>query len=578
MMLLACSFNIHAIGQDSNVITTDTTFLERLVDATTSVGTILEKTSAQGLPFYLSEKAALLRSAQQTIHLSQALAQVYGDSPAKLMDNIVRLPSEGSQGDYTMAIIREFSVLRLERNREIPPNYLSYSYDSHPDVLYPGFYSITVDGPLYGLNTWIFAQDGTIEMLKGNVLPSGEFDISGSWSIDFDADGNKGNIVINEIALTDLDSGKKVVSLPIEEPVSEFYAELWPKVIPIPPKARKQTLVIDIATGGYHSLVLLDNYRIMGAGSNEDGQLGLYDTEKTSIFKEISQPFTAIDANARYSLAMRSDGSLWGWGANEYGQLGISDFTSIPYPVNLLDDVMTMSAGWYHSMAITKDGRLWATGANRNGQLGNKTATDIAGFVPVASNMKEVACGGYHSLALDTDGVLWATGNNAYGQLGDNTLDAKTTFVKVAEHVVSIAAGAFHSLYIDKDGQLWATGANEEGQLGNGNQTDSHSFIKVADDVVTVSAGRNHSAYIDGSDRLWVMGDNRFGQADGFAYQPNVWPYPVMENVKNVCCGWYHNMVLTNDNQVITTGYHGSGQLGVDLPEWESGPVFVELP
>ncbi|NLV84530.1 MAG: hypothetical protein GXY60_08200, partial [Spirochaetales bacterium] len=49
------------------------------------------------------------------------------------------------------------------------------------------------------------------------------------------------------------------------------------------------------------------------------------------------------------------------------------------------------------------------------------------------------------------------------------------------------------------------------------------------------------------------------------------------ENVKSVTAGWYHVLVIDQNDNLITMGYNGNGQLGAGMPQWATGPHVIDL-
>ena len=89
---------------------------------------------------------------------------------------------------------------------------------------------------------------------------------------------------------------------------------------------------VAIAAGGYHSLALRSDGRIVGWGANENGQ----------ATPPAGNNFIAIAAGELHSLALRADGSIVGWGDNEYGQ-------ATPPSGN---NFVAIAAGRTHSLAL----------------------------------------------------------------------------------------------------------------------------------------------------------------------------------------------------------------------------------
>lgn len=84
----------------------------------------------------------------------------------------------------------------------------------------------------------------------------------------------------------------------------------------------------------------------------------------------------AIHAKYLHSLFLMSDGSLWGAGSNLTGALGGNGFVH-PTPWIIINDVSAASAGKLHSLFLKKDGSVWAVGWVGSGALGDGFSVDL---------------------------------------------------------------------------------------------------------------------------------------------------------------------------------------------------------
>jgi len=82
-----------------------------------------------------------------------------------------------------------------------------------------------------------------------------------------------------------------------------------------------------IVGGGGHTLLLLRNGQVFGAGWNNSKQLGIDPTDKILSFSVIQnlQKYQICHLACSWdsSLAIASDGSLLVWGSNSFSQLGM---------------------------------------------------------------------------------------------------------------------------------------------------------------------------------------------------------------------------------------------------------------
>ena len=171
-----------------------------------------------------------------------------------------------------------------------------------------------------------------------------------------------------------------------------------------------------VAAGGAHSLAISTDTQITGWGSNSQGQINIP-----------FGSFVAVAAGATHSLGIRMDGTLAGWGANDFGQANVPT-----------GKFLAIAGGATHSLAIRTDGTLAAWGYNGNGQINVPAGTFTA-----------IAAGSLYSLGLRTDGTLVGWGDNAFGQIN---VPAGT--------FIAIAAGTINGFAIRSDGTLISWGFN----------------------------------------------------------------------------------------------------------------------
>lgn len=97
-------------------------------------------------------------------------------------------------------------------------------------------------------------------------------------------------------------------------------------------KALKDFVVSQVACGGQHTLLHLQDGRLFGMGDNEFGQVGVKrDESAEKAIVEFPTQITAftgiklkqITCGDEFSVALTSDGEVFTWGRGQYGQLGL---------------------------------------------------------------------------------------------------------------------------------------------------------------------------------------------------------------------------------------------------------------
>jgi hypothetical protein len=223
-------------------------------------------------------------------------------------------------------------------------------------------------------------------------------------------------------------------------------------------------IIVGIAAGGYHSLILRDDGKIIGFGSNSHGQINTPESDN----------HIAVSAGSYHSLAIRADGSLVAWGWNQYGQ------TDVPAG----NDFSAISAGHYHNLALRIDGSIVGWGCNLYGQSD----------APPGNDFVAVAAGSFHSLALRNDGSIIGWGNNWEGQIDTPSNN----------DFMAISAGGSHSAGLSIDGSITAWGNNNYGQTN----------VPSGNDYVRISAGITHNIALRADGSIVHWGDNSYGLDD----------------------------------------------------------------
>ena len=347
-------------------------------------------------------------------------------------------------------------------------------------------------------------------------------------------------------------------------------------------------VIVDIATGENHSLVLKSDGSLWGTGLNNLGQLGdiQFGNDAITRFNKIASGVKSIAAGGNSSFFIKTDNTLWATGENNYGQLGNGTKFYIRTPVKVMNDVKSVAVRDGHSLVIKTDNSLWVMGNNATGQLGDGTTSDRLTPVRITENVKAVAVGelsgailrnvGF-SLILKNDNSLWGTGLSV--ALGTNK--QLLTPQKIMEEVKTIAAGVSHSLIIRSDNSLWGIGSNFSGELGVGSKNPAESPVKITDNVRIISAGSAYSAFVKTDNTMWGMGwsaeQGLFGKVSS-SYDI-ITPIKIVDDVKMMSSSGNHTIIVKTDDTLWVMGNNDFGELGTGAQYFdESKFVKINLP
>ena len=236
-------------------------------------------------------------------------------------------------------------------------------------------------------------------------------------------------------------------------------------------------------------------------GTGESHKLGLGETkdrENPTLVEALKDtPIVHVACGKYHSAAVSSDGDVYAWGLESSGQLGLGSARTrahTPTKVEALSGkgVTQLSCGMYHTLALTAAGEVYSCGfggslLNGAGGLGHGNRTQLEAFAKLASFGPDgtegvaaatVSAGGYHSVVLDREGGVWTFGRGEWGRLGHGDASdclAPTRVLAPARlegeerpfgPSLVAQAGEGHTGVLGVDGMAYTWGRNEQWQLG----------------------------------------------------------------------------------------------------------------
>ena len=251
--------------------------------------------------------------------------------------------------------------------------------------------------------------------------------------------------------------------------------------------------VLQVAAGGLHTVCVTVDGAVFAFGFNYKGQLGLGGTENmlvpTLMRGELeNKSVMQVAAGYKHTIFVTADGLVFACGDNDEGQLGVGDTEERLIPTLVTGQLqgktaVYVAAGDNHTLCITADGSLFSWGDNSTGQLGvgdteNRRIPTLVTWLQ-GKQVTHVAAGEVHTICTTSDGSVFTWGNDDYGQLGlgDGESDRLVpTLVRgglQGKQVVQVAAGDKHSACVTKDSSVYMWGDNEQGQLGQQDVDDA---------------------------------------------------------------------------------------------------------
>eukprot|EP00826_Nyctotherus_ovalis_P059540 TRINITY_DN8289_c0_g1_i10.p1 TRINITY_DN8289_c0_g1~~TRINITY_DN8289_c0_g1_i10.p1 ORF type:complete len:890 (+),score=212.01 TRINITY_DN8289_c0_g1_i10:130-2670(+) len=187
--------------------------------------------------------------------------------------------------------------------------------------------------------------------------------------------------------------------------------------------------IVEVSCGARHSAMVDEGGKLLVAGSNESGQLGVAgQTQKTPVVVDsVSEEVKSASCGAYHTLVLTMSGRVYATGGNAAGELGIGNTRSSKSPVEIpklrKHKVSKVAAG-YHSAALTNKGEVFIWGTGEFGEFFEPVSlSSIAGSSLVAD---DISVGGSFGAAIDHKGSLHTWGGNACGELAQGDCDARS--------------------------------------------------------------------------------------------------------------------------------------------------------
>ncbi|XP_020867943.1 ultraviolet-B receptor UVR8 isoform X2 [Arabidopsis lyrata subsp. lyrata] len=147
----------------------------------------------------------------------------------------------------------------------------------------------------------------------------------------------------------------------------------------VPSKVKALTVpVASVSCGGFFTMALTKEGQLWNWGANSNYELGRGDNlggwEPLPVPSLDSVRITQIACGGYHSLALTKEGKVLSWGHGGHGQLGNSSLRNqkIPTEIEALADkkIVFIACGGSSSAAITDGGELWMWGNAKDFQLG----------------------------------------------------------------------------------------------------------------------------------------------------------------------------------------------------------------
>lgn len=282
--------------------------------------------------------------------------------------------------------------------------------------------------------------------------------------------------------------------------------------------------IVDIATKGFHNLLLTNNGIVISFGENYSGQcgyMGVRGEKKIAILDQIPDTICCIATGISHSI-VASENRVYGFGSNELGELGLPDIIKVttPCPVPFFEallftdtrnnglKVKQVSCACTGSLVLLNNGDVYLMGLDQG-----------INYSPIrigpTLKAKQIASGDAHHALVTFDGHLYTWGNNNHGQLGRLSTWMIPSRVDIPK-VNSIGCGAIGAMAITEGGSVMAwgyiAGSPPGGSLEPHLPTELPCFEETADETITHITGSRHYMLLYNSNRHendWLAKDEK---------------------------------------------------------------------
>lgn len=190
-----------------------------------------------------------------------------------------------------------------------------------------------------------------------------------------------------------------------------------------------------------------ENGRLYAWGINAQGQCGLSTHPLTSPHEvSLSVSIRAVAAGLGHTMILTSDRKVLAAGWNNCGQLGIGIGEGRVFvEVRGVEDINHIACGAAHTLFVDTRGRLFGTGSNSCGQLGLGNYQDQCIPIQITENLRNkkmsvAMCGEEFSVVISESHEVFTFGLGNVGQLGDGSSSNSPSPFQIPELTPSIGA------------------------------------------------------------------------------------------------------------------------------------------
>lgn len=392
------------------------------------------------------------------------------------------------------------------------------------------------------------------------------------------------------------------------------------------------TRIVQISSGIDHSLFLEENGNVLACGYNGYGQLGLnsinYVANPTPSYVQksggtIANNITQVCAIGYNTFLLEDTGQIsgqvLGCGYNNNGQLGIGTTTNQSRLVYMqkgegygninISNIIQIGGGYGWVLLLENTGKVLGCGVNNLGNLGENnnplqqmTPIYVKQYGNAINNIIQLHSGsgtGEHAAFLNNSWNAYTCGFNYYGQLGYatnyGTYNGNFTPLNVGlNNIIQIAYAGYTTFFLENTGKVLGCGYNYYGQLGvndknNRNSpvysnttfsTDNTNTTLTLNNTNVLAGFNGNLVYINNTSNAVILGYNYNNMYGNLCANKTIITNVngnsgSLTDIKKVCSGTMHCLILLNNNTCYTCGNNFYGQLGINNNLKKSRPTLL---
>lgn len=348
--------------------------------------------------------------------------------------------------------------------------------------------------------------------------------------------------------------------------------------------------IVQVAAGGMHSAVLMEDGTVYTFGCNDEFALGRSADDDIEPV-DLPEKMIEITAGDSHCAALSESGVVYAWGTfrDGSGVVGLEQqkIAKVPMKFKLREKVAKISSGADHLVFLTVNGEVYTAGNSEHGQLGRiskynsfrggRRGSDmilVPGLVRIAKRkelngskkIEDIWTSSYctYLKIKDTDCIVAFGLNNCY-QLGAEDLENRyqpdlIATLKFQAPLKKVIGGMHHTLFLDTNGRVYSMGSHRYGGLGLGKIEADVGFptiIPNLTDIIDIAANTNTSYAINSHGKCFSWGTNyskQLGQDDEEDYyEPTLVKSKQVDarDVRAVSIGGQHSLVLVSEEKEV---------------------------